>query len=493
MFCFDVATFQMLLFASHVMYSPRTLPKHAWDYSKTKVWADATTGESTDVWSRGTGWYMMALADVLTYLPASHANYAAMLALFQKMATGVAAAQIASSGLWYQVVDKPSYSGNWTESSGSGMFVYALKKGVDNGWLDGATYTPIINKGWTGLQTQIATLTDGPQIKQFCVATGAANSTAAYIALGKTNCPTGNPPVSGTQHPHGYCAILMAASVMEYAFVNQPPAVTITSPAGGTSFTAPATVTLNATASDTDGTISKVEFFQGSTKIGEATSSPFTFNWTSVPAGSYSLTAKASDNLGLSTTSANVGITVLSPSGGTILSKRIDSGPDDAEEFSNGTVTLTSYALELAYYSSKAGNQVTGLRFNNITIPAGTTIKTAYIQFNASKTNYSTSNLIIKGELSPNSPAFVAANRNLSGRAVTSANAIWTPVPWTLIGEESVKQQTSDLKTIVQEIIGQPYWTSGNSMSFILTGSATRTAYSFEGSSGKAALLHIEY
>ena len=288
--CFDVATFQMLLFASHVMYSPRTLPKHAWDYSKIQVWADPTTGESTDVWSRGTGWFMMALVDVLQYLPTSHANYNAILSLFQRMSTGVAAAQIATSGLWYQVVDKPTYSGNWTESSGSGMFIYALKKGVMNGWLDSATYTPIINKGWTGLQTQIGTLTDGPQIKQFCVATGAANNTAAYIALGKTNCPTGY-PASGTQHPHGYCAVLMAASQMEFPIVTIPVTGISVSPATVTN-TVGSTQQLTSVISPSTATNKTITWSSDKASVATVTASGLV---TSVSAGSATITAKTQD------------------------------------------------------------------------------------------------------------------------------------------------------------------------------------------------------
>lgn len=91
---------------------------------------------------------------------------------------------------------------------------------------------------------------------------------------------------------------------------NQAPAVSITSPAGGASFTAPATVTITASASDADGTIAKVEFYNGSTKLGEATASPYTYTWSNVAAGSYSITAKATDNGSASTTSAAVAIQV---------------------------------------------------------------------------------------------------------------------------------------------------------------------------------------
>ncbi|THU41213.1 DNRLRE domain-containing protein [Niastella caeni] len=91
---------------------------------------------------------------------------------------------------------------------------------------------------------------------------------------------------------------------------NALPVVNITSPANGAVFTAPATVTINATATDGDGSISKVEFFNGSTKLGEDNTSPYSFTWNSVAAGSYSLTAKATDNAAGVTTSAAVAITV---------------------------------------------------------------------------------------------------------------------------------------------------------------------------------------
>ncbi len=91
---------------------------------------------------------------------------------------------------------------------------------------------------------------------------------------------------------------------------NQLPTVSITSPANNASFTAPVSVTINASASDADGTVSLVEFFNGSTKLGEDATSPYSFAWTGVAAGSYTLTAKATDNNSGATTSAAVNITV---------------------------------------------------------------------------------------------------------------------------------------------------------------------------------------
>jgi glucose/arabinose dehydrogenase len=99
-------------------------------------------------------------------------------------------------------------------------------------------------------------------------------------------------------------------SVVAEAGGNASPITSITSPANGATFAAPATVTIDASAADSDGTIAKVEFFNGTTKLGEDTSSPYSFAWTNVSAGTYSLTTVATDNLGATGTSTIINITV---------------------------------------------------------------------------------------------------------------------------------------------------------------------------------------
>ncbi|MBI5386398.1 MAG: immunoglobulin domain-containing protein, partial [Verrucomicrobia bacterium] len=91
---------------------------------------------------------------------------------------------------------------------------------------------------------------------------------------------------------------------------NVPPTVALTSPANGATFTAPANVTITATAADSDGTVTMVEFLSGGTVIGSDTTSPYSFAWNGVAAGTYSLTARATDNSGATTTSAARSITV---------------------------------------------------------------------------------------------------------------------------------------------------------------------------------------
>lgn len=103
------------------------------------------------------------------------------------------------------------------------------------------------------------------------------------------------------------------SSAVAITVQNAVPSVTLTAPSSGSTFTAPATVNLSATASDANGTITKVEFFQGTTKLGEDLTSPYAFTWSKVSAGNYSLSAKATDNEGSTTTSAANSITVNAP------------------------------------------------------------------------------------------------------------------------------------------------------------------------------------
>ncbi len=111
---------------------------------------------------------------------------------------------------------------------------------------------------------------------------------------------------------------MMPATATTAPIANQQPAVNITAPANNASFTAPASMTISATATDADGTVAKVEFFQGTTKLGEDLSAPYSFTWNNVGAGTYSITAKATDSKGESTTSAPVSVNVSTSSTATI-------------------------------------------------------------------------------------------------------------------------------------------------------------------------------
>ena len=91
---------------------------------------------------------------------------------------------------------------------------------------------------------------------------------------------------------------------------NTPPSVSLTGPAAGSSYTAPATLSLAASASDPNGSVSRVEFLADGALKGSDTTAPYTYSWGNVPAGTYALTARAIDDAGAATTSQPVSVTV---------------------------------------------------------------------------------------------------------------------------------------------------------------------------------------
>lgn len=91
---------------------------------------------------------------------------------------------------------------------------------------------------------------------------------------------------------------------------NLPPSVSLTSPQANSSFNASSSIGLSATASDSDGAITKVEFYRDTNKIGESTSAPYSTTWSNVPSGNFLLTALAYDNSGAAVRSSGIPVTV---------------------------------------------------------------------------------------------------------------------------------------------------------------------------------------
>ena len=94
---------------------------------------------------------------------------------------------------------------------------------------------------------------------------------------------------------------------------NNPPSIAITNPPDNAVRAAPATVTLQASAMDTDGSVTNVQFFSGANFLGSTSGPPFNLTLSNLAAGNYVLTARAADNLGLMATSAPVNLSVVTP------------------------------------------------------------------------------------------------------------------------------------------------------------------------------------
>jgi len=133
--------------------------------------------------------------------------------------------------------------------------------------------------------------------------------TTSPYAFTWSNAPVGTYALTARAYDNAG-GVTTSAVISIQVKANVAPTVAITAPANNSRYVAPATINLAASASDRDGTIAKVEFFQGSTKLATVTSAPYAFTWASVPGGTYILTAKATDSRGAVTASAAVTVKV---------------------------------------------------------------------------------------------------------------------------------------------------------------------------------------
>ncbi len=150
----------------------------------------------------------------------------------------------------------------------------------------------------------------------------------------------------------------------------------------------------------------------------------------------------------------------------------------EAEEtLTTGAINLTSSDLELGADTEfgTPGLQVTGLRYTNFNLPANATVTAADIQFTADENSNTTANLTIKGELAGNAAAYNNTNFNVSNRSSTTAQVNWQPAQWAT-GAAGTSQQSPDLSAILNEVISNAAFSSGNAISFIINGTGTRTA-----------------
>ncbi len=174
-----------------------------------------------------------------------------------------------------------------------------------------------------------------------------------------------------------------------------------------------------------------------------------------------------------------------------VINKRISTGNDDVEERIDGSMYLNSSDIELVYDGSK--NQTIGLRFQDLTIPQGAIITTAYVQFTVDETNSAATSVTIRAQDTDSASAFTNSDFNVSSRLTTSESVSWQPANWSSVGAAGNDQRTPEMKSIIQEVVNRSGWLAGNELALIITGSGERTAESYNGSSSKAALLHIEY
>jgi hypothetical protein len=188
-------------------------------------------------------------------------------------------------------------------------------------------------------------------------------ATAAPYSFAWTTAAAGSHAITAKAYDNALAVTASAAVSITVVAANVPPTVSITSPAAGTSYTLPASVTINATASDTDGTVSKVDFYVDGALKGTATTAPYSYVWPAAGVGSHALTAIATDNAGATSTSAAMSITVVaanvapavsitSPAGGTSYTLAANVTISATATDSDGTVSKVEFYVDGALKST---------------------------------------------------------------------------------------------------------------------------------------------
>ena len=180
----------------------------------------------------------------------------------------------------------------------------------------------------------------------------------------------------------------------------------------------------------------------------------------------------------------------------TEVNVQVNASANDGYQLADGTIgdRLTRTFLPMGGVIG-----ATGVRFTNLNIPQGATVTNAYIQFtadNSTASNSGSPTVTIRGQAADNATQFTTGSNNISNRPNTTASVNWSIPAWTSANQSGANQRTPALTSIVQEIVNRSGWSSGNAMVFKVTGGASgsrRDAESFDGNSGRAARLIVEY
>ncbi|MDP5031477.1 PilC/PilY family type IV pilus protein [Paraglaciecola sp.] len=170
----------------------------------------------------------------------------------------------------------------------------------------------------------------------------------------------------------------------------------------------------------------------------------------------------------------------------------ISQGSDDAFEISS-SVTVGANTLKL----SESTTPVTvGIRYQNLNIPRGATITSAFVRFTSNNYNVASTEFTISGELVGNASEFSNTASNITSRAKTANSVLWnTDNDWP-VSNETIS--TPDITSIIQEIVDQSTWCGGNALSLLIEGvgsssSSARQAKAYEEGSGLSPQLVITY
>jgi rhamnogalacturonyl hydrolase YesR len=161
--------------------------------------------DSPFFWGRGNGWVAAGMTELLMELPAEHPKRARIFNGYKQMMATLLRLQ-SKEGLWRQLLDRPE---SWLETSGSGMFAFAMVSGVKRGWLDARAYGPAARKAWLGLVRHVQP--DG-RIREVCIGTGKAYRAVGSDPVQQLQYYLDRPRRSGDLH--GQAPILWTATAL---------------------------------------------------------------------------------------------------------------------------------------------------------------------------------------------------------------------------------------------------------------------------------------
>jgi unsaturated rhamnogalacturonyl hydrolase len=133
---------------------PKTgLLYHGYDESRVQKWSNPETGRSPHVWTRAMGWYLMALVDVLDYIPEDYPKRNKLIGILNRSISSIMKYQDPASGCWWDITDLGTRKGNYLEASGSCMVVYSAAKAMRKGYIP-MEFAVQTNKAWAGIQKE---------------------------------------------------------------------------------------------------------------------------------------------------------------------------------------------------------------------------------------------------------------------------------------------------------------------------------------------------
>jgi unsaturated rhamnogalacturonyl hydrolase len=183
---YDDAAKQILQFYSRMFVPENRLWMHGW--------IQEMSPHPAFHWARANGWALMATVELLTVLPKDHPQRTQLLNILKAHAIGVRRLQ-APSGLWHQLLNRPD---SYEETSSSAMYVFALARAINSGWLSRETYAPFVLRGWNGVSTQVNAI---GQVEGTCIGTGLGWDDTFYFSR-----PT------SVNAAHGYGPIFLAGA-----------------------------------------------------------------------------------------------------------------------------------------------------------------------------------------------------------------------------------------------------------------------------------------